>query len=110
MQGRRQEKLAKGKITIKPVAIVPQIIEYVNKRLKEMGWVDVSMLREAMASCAIESNELADELLGTLDRILKKEKIGDRYLLQLAWFLRDVEDKEKVDGRKTKKGKDLPTV
>lgn len=85
---------------VTPVAISNTVRKYVNKRLQELGWIQISIFKEALSSCAIENNLLASELLQTFDRIDKKLPIGDRYLLQLGWFLRDEEDKlhEEVHG------------
>ena len=78
----------------RPVAITEAVREYVNKWWAEVGFLEISSWIESFASCAIEGNELAEELLGTVERIKNKEQIGDAYLLQLAWFIRDVKDKE----------------
>lgn len=53
------------------------------------------LLLESLASCAIESNRLAEVCLETIKRIKSKEPIGERYLLGLAWFLKFLEDEEK---------------
>jgi len=42
----------------------------------------------ALSSCAIEGNELADICGETLRRIIYKERVSDRYVLGLAWYLR----------------------
>lgn len=46
------------------------------------------LIRESLASCAIEGNRAAEVCLGTLNRILNNQPISDRYLLGLAWFLK----------------------
>jgi len=48
---------------------------------------------EAFASTAIEGNRLAEICHETLRRLLAKEPVSDRYLLGLAWTLRDMEQK-----------------
>ena len=78
----------------RPVAITEAVREYINKWWGQVGYLEISSWIESCASCAIEGNELAAELLGTIERIKNKEQIGDAYLLQLAWFIRDVQDKE----------------
>jgi hypothetical protein len=55
--------------------------EYLVKHLK-----DDAVLREALASCAIEGNRMAEVCLGTLKRISALEPVSDRYLMGLAWF------------------------
>jgi len=42
----------------------------------------------ALSSCAIESNRLAEVCAETLRRVLDREPVSDRYLLGLAWYLR----------------------
>ena len=81
-------------VTVEPVAITPTIVKYINDWYKSIGIEDFFILQESLASTAIEGNDLSKEILGTLDRIKNKEPIGDRYLLQLAWFLRDMKEKD----------------
>lgn len=54
---------------------------------------DLLMHREAFSSCAIENNRLAEVCAETLRRIMHGEPVSDRYLLGLAWAIRDMEDK-----------------
>ena len=42
----------------------------------------------AFASCAIESNRLAEICSETLRRVIHKEPVSDRYILGLAWAMR----------------------
>jgi hypothetical protein len=72
-----------------PTAIIGQVVEYIRKRMKE---VEPAMLIEAAASCAIEGNQLGDELSTTIQRFLSGKSVGERYLFQLGWFLRNMED------------------
>jgi hypothetical protein len=44
---------------------------------------------EAFSSCAIEGNQLAEVCGETLRRLLHSEPVSDRYLLGLAWCLRE---------------------
>ncbi len=53
------------------------------------------LLLEALASCAIERNRMAEICLGTINRIKNHQPISDRYVLGLAWFLKELEEKEK---------------
>jgi len=43
----------------------------------------------AFASCAIESNRLAEVCSGTLNRLINKKPVSDRYVLGLAWTIRE---------------------
>ena len=47
---------------------------------------------EAMASCAIEGNRAADICLSTYNRLQNMEPVSDRYLLGLAWFIKELRD------------------
>jgi hypothetical protein len=49
---------------------------------------------EALSSCAIGGNRLAEICSATLNRILRGEGVGERYILGLAWALRDLEKAE----------------
>lgn len=53
------------------------------------------MLLEALASCAIEGNRLAEVCHETLRRLVHGEPISDRYLLGLAWYLKHENEEEK---------------
>jgi hypothetical protein len=57
------------------------------------------MLLEAIASCALSGNRSAELAMGTWSRIKKGEAVSDRYLLGMAWFLREineVKDEQKI--------------
>jgi len=56
--------------------------------------------REAFASCAIESNRLGEVCVETLNRLLDKQPVSDRYLLGLAMAIarRQLIGEEKSDG------------
>ena len=45
--------------------------------------------QEAFATCAIEGNRLGEICGETLRRLLSGEPVSDRYLLGLAWVLKD---------------------
>lgn len=64
------------------------------------GWCQ---WREVFASCALSDNRLAEICLGTLDRLLAGEPVSDRYLLGLAWTLREMELKKKPKSRARRK-------
>lgn len=46
----------------------------------------------AYASCAIEGNRLGEICGETLRRVLNKEPVSDRYILGLAWNLKQMEE------------------
>ena len=50
------------------------------------------MLIESLASCAIENNRMAEICLGTINRIKENKPVSDRYVLGLAWFLKEMEE------------------
>ena len=49
------------------------------------------MYREAFASCAIKGNRLGEICSETISRVLGKQPVSDRYLLGLAWAMREME-------------------
>lgn len=51
---------------------------------------------ESFSSCALEDNRLAEVCAETLQRLLENKPVSDRYLLGLAWTLRDMEVKSCV--------------
>lgn len=48
---------------------------------------------EAFSSCAIEGNRMGEVCANTLNRLLKNEPISDRYLLGVAWYIKEMEEK-----------------
>lgn len=48
---------------------------------------DLPMWLEALSSCAIEGNRLAEVCAETLQRLLAGKPVGDRYVLGLAWTM-----------------------
>ena len=53
------------------------------------------MIIESIASCALTDNRTAQICHSTLIRLLNSEPVSDRYILGLAWFLKNI---EKVKG------------
>lgn len=47
------------------------------------------MISEAVASTALSGNRLAELCHSTMNRLANGEPVSDRYLLGLAWFIRD---------------------
>ena len=52
------------------------------------------LIKEAFASCAIENNRLAEICLETLRRLEAGEPVSDRYLLGLAWALKEMDEND----------------
>jgi hypothetical protein len=48
---------------------------------------------DAFSSTAIAGSRLGEICSGTLNRIIKAEPVSDRYLLGLAWAIRNMEEK-----------------
>ncbi len=69
-------------------------LEYIKGYLFEEP-TRIFSLKESMASCALAGNRCAEICLGTLNRILNGEMVGDRYVLGLAWFLIEMTKNEK---------------
>lgn len=59
---------------------------YVLKKINDPA------LLEALASTAIESNRMSEVCLGTIQRIKNKQPVSDRYILGLAWFMKELEE------------------
>lgn len=58
-------------------------------------------LQESFASTAIGGNRLSEVCLETLTRLLEQQPVSDRYLLGLAWTVRNLID----DGEREQRGK-----
>lgn len=61
--------------------------------LRRLGLVKLMQYQESFSSCAIEGNRLAEICSETLDRVIRKDKISDRYLLGLAWTIKGMEER-----------------
>jgi hypothetical protein len=59
--------------------------------------MELLALQESLASCALEGNRLAEICGETLRRLLAHEPVSDRYLLGLAWYVRDYMDDKEQD-------------
>jgi len=49
--------------------------------------VDLHLLQEAYASCAIEGNRLAEVCVGTINRLINHEPVSDRYFMGLVFAI-----------------------
>ncbi|MFX0084213.1 MAG: hypothetical protein ACFFAU_00965 [Candidatus Hodarchaeota archaeon] len=72
-----------------PHPAAQKALEYVMS----LGFEKLMLYLESFSSCAIEGNRLAEICSETLDRLLKRDKVSDRYLLGLAWTLKSMEEK-----------------
>ena len=73
-------------------------------------------IRESLASTALSGNRVASICSHTLDRLEKNQPVSDRYLLGVAWFIRDMierkiyEDNQKQTSESSgSDGKGTPT-
>ncbi len=68
------------------------ILEYIGRKDVK----DIFILLEAFCSVGLSGNRLADCCGETLRRLLHGEPVSDRYLLGLAWTMRDMESTQHV--------------
>ena len=66
------------------------------KRYLEQNFTHAELLMwlEGFCSCSIEGNRSAEICAATLRRLLNGEPVSDRYLLGLAWTMRDCKEAE----------------
>ncbi len=82
--------------TIKPGEYHPSADDAM-RYMKSLGAEELSMLLEAYSSCAIEGNRIAEICAETLHRLMTGQTVSDRYLLGLAWNVKNME-RIKVQG------------
>jgi hypothetical protein len=63
--------------------------------IKSLGIEKLPMYLEAYSSCAIEGNRLGEICSETLHRIMNGKPVSDRYVLGLAWSLKNMEEMSK---------------
>lgn len=56
--------------------------------LAEQSFENLALWQESFSSTAIEGNRLAEVCSETLNRLMRGEPVGDRYVLGLAWTMR----------------------
>jgi hypothetical protein len=83
--------MTKDRTELNPKEAHPAALSAIVYVLRKIN--DPSLL-ESLASCAIESNRMAEICLGTINRIKHKQPVSDRYLLGLAWFLKEMEERD----------------
>lgn len=54
---------------------------------------ELMAIQEALASCALEGGRIAEVCGETLRRVIAGEPVSDRYLLGLAWYLKEHKDR-----------------
>jgi hypothetical protein len=62
--------------------------------VRSLPVVELLQWQESFASNAIEGNRLAEICNETLRRVLQSEPVSDRYLLGLAWTLKQMKEKK----------------
>lgn len=82
--------------TLAPTEAHPSA-QFAMDYLRSIPLCNLFMHREAFSSCAIESNRLAEVCAETLRRVIDGEPVSDRYLLGLAWAIRDMEQSKDAD-------------
>lgn len=63
---------------------------YVKAKL--MNPHEAFILQESFASCGLSGNRTAELCSETMRRILNGQNVSDRYLLGLAWFMKEIEE------------------
>ena len=58
--------------------------------LVKLGYKKLMVWQESFASCAIEGNRLAEICSETLNRLMTGRPVSDRYLLGLAWTIKQL--------------------
>jgi len=59
-----------------------------------LGLPKLFELQGTFSSCAIEGNRLSEICSETLRRCLADESVSDRYILGLAWAIKEIEEKQ----------------
>lgn len=76
------------------------INEFVSNHIHE-----TMILLESFAATAHAGNRLSEACHETLRRVISGEPISDRYLLGLAWTIKEMYDEPVKKNKKTKKSK-----
>lgn len=56
--------------------------------IKKMPLSELMLWQESFSSNAIEGNRLGEVCSKTLERLMNKQSVSDRYILGLAWVMR----------------------
>lgn len=62
------------------------------KWIRSLSQEDMAIYSESFSSCAIEGNRLAEICSETLNRLQTGLPVSDRYILGLAWAIRDIKN------------------
>lgn len=83
-----------------PHPVAQSALDYVIS----LSFQEKMILQESLASCAIESNRFAEICSETLRRVMHGEPVSDRYILGLAWGIKQMEslDNEKAKSKEKK--------
>ena len=65
---------------------------HIAKRFLMSKGLKLLKYHEALASCALSGNRLAEICCETLRRLQAKEPVSDRYLMGLAWMVWSMEN------------------
>ncbi len=68
------------------------ISDYLVGVASDKAHINAFMLVESLASVALSGNRMAEICLSTLQRLLNSQPVSDRYVLGLAWFLRNMQE------------------
>lgn len=60
--------------------------------IKALPVASLMQLQESFYSCAIEGNRAAEICSETLHRIMAGQPVSDRYVLGLAWIMKEIEE------------------
>lgn len=77
-------EIKKGELGIDEIH--PAAQSALNKIIS-LGFAEMAIWLESFSSCAIEGNRLAEVCAETLNRIMQKKPVGERYVLGLAWTI-----------------------
>lgn len=63
--------------------------------MNSISYEEKARWQESFSSCAIEGNRLAEICSETLNRLMTGQKVSDRYLLGLAWTIRNGKERRR---------------
>lgn len=96
------QKPAQTKGTLKEGEYHPAA-DYAKSFILSIPFNDLLRWAESFASVAMSGNRLAEVCSETLDRLMGAQPVSDRYLLGLAWIIRDgIEQSPILKGKGTR--------
>lgn len=87
---KKKERFMKGELKVGEAH--PAAFNAKRYLVEEVGVSKLVMYQEAYASTALSGNRLAEICFETLDRLMQGMPVSDRYILGLAWNIRDMEE------------------